>query len=177
MKIYVQWATKTAKDWIETDSSLWSTLARKTQPVGGESIDETPGWLSQLNIQGNVIQGFDHYHLKDNPDGSITMTIWNDDPVEWAGKEYAQRWIIHPVEPDLSIPGNPPNTRIFQTWYRQEIPANASEYYRVSFLNWALFVSPPAAEVIHGIWLSDVNWRKHEQIASFHKYQEWTSAG
>ena len=74
MKVLVQWSKAAPEDWHEIDSADWATLAKRPVPTGGEIIDQTPGWIYQVNIQG-VCFSADHYAVIDREDGGFGRTL------------------------------------------------------------------------------------------------------
>ncbi len=59
MRVYVQWTLASPIDWVELDvrnsgpsRRAWENLPSKPTPVGGEAIDNVPGWLFDLSVQG-----------------------------------------------------------------------------------------------------------------------------
>lgn len=78
MKIFIQWTTDPASDWIEIDSSEWRSLPKKLEPIGGEVIDNTPGWVYAINCQGCRFSG-DHYAIMDMPNETTAVISWTDD--------------------------------------------------------------------------------------------------
>jgi len=78
MKIYIQWTTDPAQDWVLIDSADWSSLPKKPEPVGGEVVDSSLGWVYSINCQGCMFSG-DHYAIVDLPDGSTAVASWTDD--------------------------------------------------------------------------------------------------
>jgi hypothetical protein len=77
MKIYIQWTTNPASGWIKYDHKDWSNILFKPAPVGGEIIDDTPGWIFRLNVQG-VIFGGDHISMWEE-EGKLRVSLINND--------------------------------------------------------------------------------------------------
>lgn len=186
MKTLVQSSLKTAADYLEIDSSEWGTLPKKRVPRGGETIDNVAGWINLVNVQGMKFGGYDHYHVKDIGDGSIRVTIWNDDPEDWAGKEHATVWTIHPLQPDAAE-GGAYNTKMSCVRYvtkaqydfmtRVQLPDGKwgrLRYKNTTFKKWTEF-KPPRRHVLHGIWLPDDLLMDHERAMKRHGWREWTA--
>ena len=86
MKIYVQWTLANPQDWSPVEvvkDPDWRTLPKKNEPVGGEVIDDNPGWVYALNVQGVRFSSFDHYSVRFAPlENALLVTVWND--LRWA---------------------------------------------------------------------------------------------
>ena len=178
MKVLIQWSQAEPKDWQEVDSASWALLPSKSEPVGGETIDNSLGWVTAINIQGCVYKGFDHYAVEDLSLGRCRLICWNDDPVDWPGNE--RHAIIHtfaPLQPD-SLLGNAINTKqtreVFATGTaRTRLLTNAPTD---TFSAWSKFIPPAAALIRHGIWLSDLLFAAHTAMRSRIGWRErpWT---
>jgi len=123
MKLFVQWATRKARGWTEIDSSEWLVLAKKPLPVGGEKIDNKPGWLNDVCVQGMCSGTADHVAIEEIGD-AICLTLWNDDPEDYKPGEYFARVLtFHPLRPDPEL-GGAVNTHIesviYAGWERYE---------------------------------------------------------
>ena len=120
MKVLLQWTTRNPSDWVEIDSASWVGLPKRPEPVGGEEIDNTFGWVFGLNIQG-VEFAADHYAVEDLPDGTTKVTIWNDDSVDHPdGEKYAREWVFSTCRPSKKC-GGAYNTAQLQTFYGQSV--------------------------------------------------------
>ena len=116
MKLLVQWATKHPLGWVELDSADWSALAKKPVPVGGEEIDDEPGWLSNVCVQGQCTGSADHVAVEHLGD-SVRVTSWLDDPEDYEPGEFFARVItFHPLKPDPAL-GGAINTDIESVMY------------------------------------------------------------
>lgn len=169
MKTLIQWTQANPEDWLEIDSSQFSVLARKAEPVGGELIDNTPGWIAGLNIQGvNFVA--DHYHIRDVPDG-IVVTMWNDDPTDFpVGTRYARVWTILSIAPDANR-GGALNTRQSEVIYA-DTPGDFPLAQNTTVLPWADFTPP--VNPIHGIQVSDSLFTQHKAARRLEGWRNWT---
>lgn len=123
MKLLVQWATKHPQGWVELDSSEWHALPKKPLPVGGEEIDDAPGWLSNICIQGMGAGAADHVAVEHLGD-SVRVTQWCDDPEDYGPSQfYARVLTFRPPKPDPEL-GGAVNTDIdsviYAGWERYE---------------------------------------------------------
>jgi hypothetical protein len=139
MKIRVQWATNPARGWEVYDHTEWPDLPTKPAPVGGEVLDDQPGWIFDLNVQGVFFRGSDHYAVY--PSGpTLVVATWNDDPEDREEAEfYANVWTFWAVK-KAKAP-SPPATH-------QEV----SRLYGNDYKQWRL---PNKVVSRHGIWLPD----------------------
>ena len=89
MRVLIQWALQGAKDWQEVDAADWPSLPFRPEPTSGElgGADDTPGWISALNVQGVTFRTWDHYAVEALPSGGVKVTTWNDDPEDWPNGE------------------------------------------------------------------------------------------
>lgn len=181
MKILIQWATSTGKDWTEYDSREWNKLPTKPVPTGGEWIDNEPGWINQINVQGVVFSGNDHYAVERINNGGIRVTVWVDDEEDIASgasiDKMAEVWTFYPLRPDKKM-GNAINTVQEKVWYgtkkvRDELWADIVD---VDIRPWEEFTTPDTKFVKHGIWLPDDVFAQHIEAASMVTWRDkpWT---
>lgn len=105
MKLLVQWATAHARDWTEIDSADWAGLPKKSVPVGGELIDDVPGWLFDVCVQGMCSGTGDHVAVEHLGD-SVRLTVWKDDVEDYTPDElFARVLTFHPLKPDAKLGG------------------------------------------------------------------------
>lgn len=150
MRVYLQWALADPQGWEAHDidsAADWAALPSKPEPVGGETLDNTPGWLARIDVAGiGQWGGYDHVHF----DGT-TLTCWNDDPTDW------------PVGFRFGFQGQ---QGLKAVWYADENwhPRTLVAESRV-VLPFADLAQP--ADARHGIWMSDAVWRTHEALTAF----------
>jgi hypothetical protein len=174
MKVLIQWATATPTDWIQYDiQSVGDArrLPRKNVPTFNPVIDNTPGWIAAVNIQGVVFTGYDHIGFE-MLNGTLVVTCWNDDLEDFpVGTRWGQKWTLGIPAPDPKI-GGALNTVQTCTWYGEPncqpvllgVP-NVHPYSELTF--------PPNNQTLHGVWVSDTLWAQHENIRSSHTWDEW----
>lgn len=171
MIIYLQWAMAVPQDWAAVDVTRDQQIrnaAKKAEPVGGEVLDNTPGWLIGANCQGITFNGYDHVAVQTLAGNGLKFTCWQDDPVDFPpGTRYAVRWDLMPPTFDVSINGI--NTVQQRTLWAE---ANAGPGLEGA-LPWSQFVLPPANMTFHGIWVTDQQFQDHLNIRSFHGWREW----
>lgn len=172
MKGFLQSTLLNPLDFVQFTSSDWSTLPKKAEPTGGETIDEVVGWCHELNFQGKFFRA-DHYHVAEITDG-VRVTAWNDDPVDYPpGERYARVVdFLHCVA--NSRLGGAITTRQTEVVFA-EVGARArmSEAIGRTFELWSSFVLP-ASNVMHGIKVSDQLHLDHEAAQTSHGWREWT---
>ena len=118
MKLLLQWSLANPRNWVEVDSAAWTSLPKKAIPVGGETLDDQPGWLHQVNVQGICLTA-DHYAVEHVSAEEINLYSWNDDEEDYpTGWKYAHVWNIKSLAPDPSQ-GGAFNTRQIHTIYAQ----------------------------------------------------------
>ena len=178
MKCYVQWAKASPGDWSLSDAGLWASSQVKVDPVGDVSLaglaigdallNNSPGWVFGVNVQGVHFEWYDHYHLEDLTDGSLGMrvTAWRDDPILFpVGSRQADVALFLPLAFDPRVGGT--NTRQTFTFYRE-----GAEYDPARHQPYADFV-PPAGNVKHGIYVSDAKWDEHLAARTLRGWRDW----
>lgn len=172
MKVYLQWTKAHPTDWVEFDVQdtpqlrrAWERLASKPQPVGGETIDDTDGWVFDVNIQGITFGGADHYavELLTTPEFGLRVTTWVDDPDDGYPLR-ALVWTLLEPAPDPAL-GGIINTRQSRVVY--------AENPQPGELPYSEFVPPDAALVRHGIWVTDELVEQHVVARRRHGWREW----
>jgi hypothetical protein len=179
MKLLVQWATEHPRGWVELDSSEWAALAKKPVPVGGEEIDDAPGWLSNVCVQGMCSGSVDHVAVE-HLDNGVRVTLWKDDPEDYEPSEFFARVLtFHPLKPDSRL-GGAINTDIESVMYAgadrlKEL--EAVDFADTEVKPWSEFVPPPEAITRHGIWLTDELAAAHRPLAVPPSWREWGEDG
>lgn len=153
MKIYVQWTTNPASDWIEIDHTEWKDLPNKPEPKGGEVIDSELGLVCRVNVQG-IIFGMDHIAVWE--EGDVVKAVgWHDDPEDYKPEEYrASVFTFKPLFRDPRINGGW-NTRQTKTGF--------------NLSNWESFIKPDEKITRHGIWMNNDLYKEHTK----HKPLGW----
>lgn len=178
MRLYVQWALADPQDWtaldLSEDPEAFAKLPRKPEPQGGEKLDNQPGWLYDLNVQG-VTFGYDHYHVEpfDHEDGvALRVTVWNDDSKDAPQSEFwADVWTFLPLAPDPRF-GGKLNTRQSRVVYSaQDVRHFFENVENIELRKWSEFVPPE--NPIHGIWLPDELSLAHRSKQALHGWEEW----
>lgn len=182
MKVYVQWSLADPQDWQLLDMATiqaWRNLPKKPVPVGGEVIDNTPGWPYAVNVQGVLLYGWDHWAAA-IVNKQLVVTVWRDDPDDLPPEEFvAQVWTFGNLRPDPRY-GDELNTDQLLTVYAG---ANVAPRWEgksttggpVTVLPWADFVPPTEQNTRHGIWLPDALDQAHHARESIHGWQEWAT--
>ena len=181
MRVYVQWTKLNPEDWVELDvrntgpfRKAWENLPAKPLPVGGESIDNAPGWITCLNVQGIEFTGADHYAVEPLVDG-LRVTMWDDDPVDFPpGTRSARAWELRAPAADARF-GGQLNTRQSLTVYDEATPSRwegvTTTDGPVVVRPWSEFVPPATAR--HGIWIDEPLLDAHRAIRTSHDWREW----
>lgn len=158
----------------------WRTLPKKPQPVGGEVIDNTPGWPYAVNIQGVIFSGYDHYAATIT-NKRLVVYVWNDDPDDFPTPDdrWACVWSFGPLAPDARHGGALNTDQLLTVYAGANVTAlwegRSTSGGPVTVLPWADF-TPPAENVTrHGIWLPDPLHEAHRQRQSAHGWQEWSA--
>jgi hypothetical protein len=180
MKILVQWTKDTATDWVEIDSSEWnSSLPKKPEPVGGEVLDDSPGWIFDLNVQGICFATADHYTVEELDDGTdgIRITAWLDDPDDYRRGEYFARvTTIYPLGEDSDL-GNAYNTRQTHVFYagNEIIQELRDRNIQDAIIRpYGQFIKPAEEDTRHAIWTSDELAAEYLAVRGRRGWREWT---
>ncbi len=177
MRLYLQWTLATPQDWLALDLDtsgplrrVWEKLPAKAEPVGGEIIDNLPGWGFDLNVQGVTFGGHDHYTVRPIA-GGLEVTVWDDDPAEFPpGQREAQVWTFLDPAPDPAF-GGAVNTRQSRVVYTEQ-PGKHAPDARTTIRPWSQFVIPTSL-VLHGIWVTDALLNQHVAVRQPHGWREW----
>jgi len=175
MKILVQWAKDAPGDWEEVDSRHWHRSPSKPDPTGlGLGLNNTPGWVHALNVQGIVFSAADHYAVEHVDDEEIRITTWNDDP-SWVnpGEREAHVWSVRTLAPDPSMKGAI-NTRQSVEHYAEPVALARYTALDIPCHPWADFVSPVASVVRHGKYTSDALHESHRGTRRLVGWREFT---
>lgn len=181
MKVLLQWTKANPEDWVEIDlrgsgplRRAWENLPAKPLPVGGEVIDNTLGWLYNVNVQGVEFAGFDHYTGRPIDTG-VEITAWNDDPEDYPpGQRFAHVWTFRALRPDPRY-GGQLNTDQSLTVYDERDPSpfvgQSTSGGPVIVRPWSEFVIP-GTRIIHGIWVNDELAAAHRNVKSLRGWRE-----
>ena len=155
MHLYIQHALAHPTDWQRIEAGEWKNLPAKPAPDGSEIIDDTPGWVHAVNVQGVIFQR-DHIAVQPYR-GGIRVTAWNDDPEDWSDDDMdAVVWTFDRPAHDPNI--GTVNTVQHLTVYAQG--ANAERWAQQSTTGGPVIVKPrsdfrlpPVNLIRHGVWL------------------------
>lgn len=174
MKLLVQWTLAQPAGWVELEvrdtpqlRRVWERLPQRPEPVGSEVLDNSPGWIFDLNCQGIHFGGSDHYAVEP-VSGGLRVTTWNDDPEEYpVGSRTATVWTLLDPAPDPAF-GGVMNTRQTREFYADDLVRWPTA------LPYAAFVPPPPVATRHGIWVSDVLRDQHLTVRGPTRgWREW----
>lgn len=192
----VQWTLLTPQDWTSIDlrsggaaSRAWSSLPTKPEPAEGDPLDNTPGWIFSVNIQGVDLYGFDHVALEPLPaNAGIRAYCWVDDAGDPTfSYRWGEVWEFRSghVDRSLTIPAGTlrhrgPDQR--KTMYAEDVadlkrlaPAECGGL-PVAVLAWDEFPMPAPAITRHGIWVEDqALWQRHFEARRAVSWREWVS--
>ena len=181
MKLYVQSATATPRDWVVVDSSEWANLPKKGIPPSiNPVIDNTEGWVNFVCCQ--MIFSGDHYCIEDQPDGRTCITIVNDDPEDFPGDFHAKKWYLGK--------GDKRTGKTDQRWELYAESAKRRERcqgriengqwlglwcneHPVNCFTWDEFIWPIASCIRHGVAVPDELFESQRQILSKQDISEW----
>lgn len=185
MRVYVQWATATAADWVAYDLTSARdvrALPRKGAPSGGEVIDDTPGWISGINVQGVVFSG-DHVGI-DWPGGVLQVATWNDDPDDWPAVPFGKVYTFGPLRAAPELVGIGWDTQQTATPYADTATVQALIAAGLPFDDWlthparqpwSAFPRFNPNQVLHGVWVDDALNDEHLAARTPHVYWEWAT--
>lgn len=175
MKVLIQWANKNPGDWEEIDSSDWVALPKRSDPVGGERIDNNPGWINRICVQGVEFTS-DHYAVEHLDNGGCRVYSWSDDPEDYLpGYRNAKICEFHPLAPDFNLGGAINTRQTFVHFVESEVAKNMpSSIQNSTITTWKNFVRPFESLIRHGIWMPKGLYDKHERIRKIRGWREWT---
>jgi hypothetical protein len=173
-RVRIQWATNPPGNWTTIDvtptgagAQAWGNQAKKAKPAGGETIDDQPGWVMAVEVDGVLFEGFDHYAVSPGSGQGrrVTVTGWNDDvgppdDPETANYRWGQVWHFHQHRPDPRFRGQM-NTHQIAAVYAEDTEHMAQFFPQstsggeVQLLPWSEFPFPPQPLVRHGVWVRD----------------------
>lgn len=181
MHLYCQWTTDPPKDWIyyASVSDLLKITPRPIPHVDHvqgnliEKFDNHPGWVHALNVQGLVFSSYDHYAIE-QVNEVCRITVWNNDPLDWADRRIAIRIDFYPLAIDSD---GILNTRQVRThWSTRDFYDQWTKGGKVKFdfpwYDWSDFVIPECKHY-HGIWTSQEMNLEHCRVRRIHRWREW----
>lgn len=186
MIVLIQWTTNPPQDWQSIDlgpsgraARAWRDLPNKPEPVGGEVIDATPGWIFDVCIDGLLLGGYDHYAAEPLSNGGVRFFMWNDDPDDWTPDQYhADVWDIHPHRNDPKVGGKLNTNQVLTRYHGSNPPTGWLDPVQttggpVTYRPWSQFVPPPAANQRHGIWTPEPLNSQHYEVRRRPSWREW----
>lgn len=151
-RLYVQWGVANPKGFQRV--SDWAKLPSK--PYISGAIDDTPGWIAAVRIDGKVLAGCDHYAIvTDQRQTHITSYCWMDGQGVSFG--VAARVCTHEQPLQCTYYGNPD---VFRPYTGH--PALFMHNNGGQALPMDQFKEPPAGLIRHGIYLK--NWTEHKNL-------------
>ena len=164
MKVLYQPALGNPGDWIQVDSSEWSSLGDFK--------------MNAVNVQGVIFEGPDFYDVEDMPDGSVRGSGWHCDPTDWpSGQRWAREFVFYPLAPSTNpLLGGAIDTRQEHTIYAEAgILPTFQEVYAsmdVRVRPWSDF-NCERSSAKAGVWLSDVLYAAHQSARSAIGWRMW----
>lgn len=186
MIVYVQWSLKDPTDWVSIDlqptgrfARAWQNLPKKPTPGANPSIDDTPGWIYAVNIQGVIIEGFDHYSAEPLASGGLRAYGWTapGDDAQTFGE--AVVWRFEAPAPDARLGGGVNTLQYLDVysddlgWLAQWDNAQTTGGPVVQH-PWSEFPTPPAQVTFDGVWVPNPD--QHEAVRARHGWPEWVGA-
>lgn len=183
MKVYIQWAMSSPEDYVAYELDRIQNvrgLPKKALPIGGEVLDNLPGWLADMVVQGVSFAGWDHVSVAFPGGGALSVIGWNDDPVDFPEGPYAHVWTFYSPAPDPRY-GNAINTRQSLTVYT-DVPEQVAHWTGqattmgpVTIRPWSDFSVPASNVTLHGIWQADTSYEAHRAVRTAHGWREWVA--
>ena len=195
MIVLVQWSLTTPQDWVSIDvtptgpgARRWRDLAKKAEPTGGEVIDNQPGWIFDVCIQGWCLRGADHIAVEPFSGGGLRVYRWFDDLAD-AETDYRHGQVIEfrpgYVDRTMTLPNGStvrhrgPDQRMTQyaedmTGHAPFAPAECGGL-AVPYRPWSEWVNPPELLTRHGIWLSSSLLSAHLAARRSVNWREWVT--
>lgn len=186
MKILLQHTLLNPADWVELDvtptgqgARRWRDLAKKT----AGPVDNAPGYIMALNVQGVEFAGFDFYAAEPIANGGLRVYGWTTTVgVPPTGSPYRQAevWEFHLPKADLRFGGqvNTVQTRTVFTESPEAAAAlagSATSGGVVVVRPWAEFAPPPEHLTRYGIAVSSELLEAHRQSRSTRGWREWVA--
>jgi hypothetical protein len=176
LKVLVQWTLATPRGWDEVDAEQWRSTPRRPEPRGGETLDDEPGWVYRLCVQGVEFTA-DHYAVTSLPGRGCRVVIWNDDPEDYVeGERYARVWDFLPLRSDPRFRGAY-NTRQSQVIFAESIIAERMKQMGALpeiIRPFSEFVSPDERDIRHGIWVPQALNLDHNAARPERGWREWS---
>lgn len=171
MKIAVQWTKANPTDWEFIDSADWGTLPAKPVPVGGEVIDNTPGWVTAVCIQGVTFE-MDHISVMDLPlVNGCKVFSWYDDTDDTPASDHIA--VIHdflPLAPDPAIGGRYNTRQTFEGFGGSRVRQNSQAFNKPM----QQFNKNPNLHELHAINMPDELYAAHKAARTPLWWRDWT---
>lgn len=184
MKVYLQWTLADPTDWVEIDVSArnneWALLPHKSEPTDA-ALDNEPGWVFDVCVQGLHFFGADHYAVEPIGLGGVRVYSWYTDITDPDPQAYTYRWgsvwDLFPPGPDPKLNGAI-NTRQRKTIYTEVVEPLFQDQQTslgpVQVRDWTQWPAPDESLVRHGIWVRDEQLLKqHREVRATHGWREW----
>lgn len=206
MKVLVQWATASVSDWVQYDiNSMADVRAMPRKPVPSDSplIDNEPGWIAAVNIQGVVFTA-DHLGFSLDGNGHLVVGKWNDDAADWPAVPFGWRYTFGPLAPDPNLPlSMRPDAAAYQATFPERVgdidgvphlintQQTVTRYMDASVrtaliaagetwaegwadaLPWSDFPKFVPNNQLHGVWLDAGLHDQHVAARSVRGWREW----
>ena len=181
MQIYVQDTRLTVADDFPVDHLGWPQLPKRSVPATGElgGGDNSLGWINALTVMG-ITYHSDHYCVRDNGDGGVLVTAWDDDTDDRGDGRVATESTYYQPAPDPVL-GNRINTKYTVKIYADPITlgkmapmSERGDSNVIAMLDYAEF-SEPADDIYtrHGVWCSDDKFAELEAARTPHGWRLW----
>ena len=198
--VLIQWATATANDSVPyTFLNMSDVRATPKKPVPSDSplIDDEPGWIAALTIQGVTLTA-DHIGFDLDGQGRLVVGKWNDDAADWppfAGSGFGWLYTFDALDPVTGQPRQTvtkyADTTVLQAALDYDTANGTNDYvWCQRWLDdptvqpWAQFPENIGGgfgknNTIHGVWLSDEQMAALNAARTPHGYRDpvWKAGG
>lgn len=182
MKIWIQWAMANPQDYVMYDlgsnnPNVIRDIPSKPEPPGGQgtvTLDNTPGWVASINVQGVIFSGYEHYGMAYNRQSrTCTIGAWNDEVADNPDGPYMTAW-------SFEFPRNDPKLNSINTVQSSALYVETGSGYaiwldshNIPWLPWEQRPTFNSLAVRHCPWLSDAQYQAHAENRNEHVWDEW----
>lgn len=186
MKVALQWALSVPAGWVDIDvsgtaSKTWSSLPKKAKPTTSSALSLTTGWITAINVQGVLFEGFDCYAVEGMSNGGVKVSCWNPDvgaAPRLPSVRSAEVWEFHPPKADARF-GGETNTWQVRTVYSE---GSLTQYAGLETTGgpvvakaWSTFTAPAAGVTRFGVYVPDALYETHKTVRSLRSWKEWVA--
>lgn len=148
-------------------------MPSKPDPDASSVLDDVPGWVNAICVQGVVLEGFDCYAVEPLANG-VKVSGWTPS----GAVRSAEVWKFYPPRPNLRAGGQVDTLQVRTSYTeadREKIAPSETSGGPVVVRPWSAFSAPASTVTRFGAYVPDVLYATHKTVRAVRGWREWVA--